>query len=245
MSDPSLNFESAAPVPLPRLVNFVRQITHDVRNGLNALDLQAALIAEVAGEGEVAEELGKLRKIVCHITRDMQELSGRFEELKPVLMEYPVQELLQGLKEAVEEEFETQAKRIVWEVKVGAQEMEMDYALLTNALMELTRNAILFREGDQAIHFTAWNQQQEGNVVFEVRQGRAQPVTGTGEWGRAPLTSSRRGGYGLGLFYVRRVLDSLGGTLNATYDPKSSELRVRLVLPIKAPGTTHPGTPGS
>ena len=149
---------------MPRLVNFVRQVTHDVRNGLNAIDLQSAFIAEIAGEGEVAEEMGKLRRMVSHVTRDMQELSCRFGELRPVMMDYPVQEFLQGLKEAVEEEFETQAKRIVWEVKVGDEEMEMDYTLLMNVLMELTRNAIFFREGDQAIHFTAWNEKGKVDV---------------------------------------------------------------------------------
>jgi signal transduction histidine kinase len=233
MSDPSLNFENAPDVPLPRLVNFVRQVTHDVRNGLNAIDLQSAFIAEIATEAEVVEELGKLRRMVNHVTRDMQDLSARFGELRPVLMEYPVEEFLQGLKEAVEEEFTTQAKRIVWEVKVGSEEMEMDYTLLTNALIELTRNAIFFREGDQAIHFTAWNDRE--NVVFEVRQTRSQPVTGADEWGREPLTSSRRGGYGLGLFYVRRILDTLGGALDPGYDAKSGELRVRLILPLKGP----------
>jgi signal transduction histidine kinase len=234
MSDPTLPFHNAPSVPLPRLVNFVRQVTHDVRNGLNAIDLQAAFVAEIAGEGEVGEELGKLRRMVCHVTKDMQELSGRFGELRPVLMKYPVQEFLLGLKEAVEQEFETQAKRIVWEVKAGEEEMEMDYTRLMNALMELTRNAIYFREGDQAIHFTAWNDRED--VVFEVRQSRAHPVTDANEWGRAPLTSSRRGGYGLGLFYVRRILDALGGTLEPGYDAKSGQLKVRLILPLKGTG---------
>lgn len=231
MSDPASAFENAPGVPLPRLVNLVRQVTHDVCNGLNAIDLQTAFIAEIAGEEEVGKELGKLRKIVGHVTRDMQELTGRFGEIRPVMMEYPVQELLQGLKEAVEAEFETQAKRIVWEVKVGDEEMEMDYTLLLSALMELTRNAIHFREGDQAIHFMAWN--ENGNVVFEVKQGRTQPLTGTDEWGREPLKSSRRGGYGLGLFYVRRIMDKLGGELEPDYDAKSAELRVRLILPLR------------
>jgi len=238
MSDPSLTFENAPGVPLPRLVNFVKQVTHDVRNGLNAIDLQAAFIAEIAGEGEVADELGKLRKIIGHVTSDMQELSTRFGELRPVVMEYPIQEFLQGLKELVEEQFETQAKRIVWETKAGDQEMEMDYSLLINALMELIRNAIFFREGDQAIHFTAWNERDD--VIFEVRQTRALPVPDADEWGRAPLASSRRGGYGLGLFYVRRVLDTLGGTLLPRYDSASGELRVRLILPFK-----RTGQPGS
>jgi len=234
MSDPTTNFENAPDIPLPRLVNFVKQVTHDVRNGLNAIDLQSAYIAEIAGEGELAEELGKLRKMVSHVTDDMRDLSARFSELRPVLMEYPVHELLQGLKQAVEAEFETQAKRIVWEVKMGDDELEMDYTLLTGALMELVRNAIHFRDGDLAIHFTAWN--EAGNVVFEVRQGRTRPVTGLEQWGQAPLTSGQRGGYGLGLFYVRRILATLGGSLDPVYDAKSGELRVRLILPLKGQG---------
>jgi signal transduction histidine kinase len=234
MSDISVPFEDAPDIPMPRLVNFVRLVTHDVRNGLNAIDLQAAYTQEIAGGGELGEEIGKLRRMVCHVTDDMQKLSGRFGELHPVMMEYPVDEFLQGLKEVVEEEFETQAKRIVWEVKVGAEEMEMDYNLLQSVLVELVRNAIFFREGDQAIHFMAWN--DRGSVVFEVRQSRAKPVTGKEEWGREPLQSGRRGGYGLGLFYVRRVMDRLGGALDPGYDEKSGELRVRLTLPLKQEG---------
>ena len=110
----------------------------------------------------------------------------------------------------------------------------MDYNLLQSVLVELVRNAIFFREGDQAIHFMAWN--YRGNVVFEVRQSRAKPVTGKEEWGREPLQSGRRGGYGLGLFYVRRVMDRLGGALDPGYDEKSGELRVRLTLPLKQEG---------
>ena len=234
MSDKSANPQNGPSIPMPRLVNFVRQVTHDVRNGLNAIDLQAAFALELAGEGEVGEELVKLRRMVTHVTDDMQKLSQRFGELRPVLMEYPVPEFLQGLKEAVEEEFDNQAKRIVWEVKVGDEEMEMDYTLLMGVLMELTRNAIFFREGDQAIHFKALNEGE--NVVFEIRQSRTKPVTGEEDWGREPLLSGRRGGYGLGLFYVRRVLDTLGGKLEPVYDAKSAELRVRLILPMKRAG---------
>ena len=69
-----------------------------------------------------------------------------------------MEEFLQGLKEAVEEEFETQAKRIVWEVKAGGRGDGDGLHAAQNVLMELTRNAIYFREGDQAIHFTVWNE---------------------------------------------------------------------------------------
>jgi len=234
MSDTRQPSDNSPAIPLPQLVTFVRQITHDVRNGLNAMDLQAAFLGEIAGHGELAEEVGKLRRMISHVTDDMQQLSQRFGELRPVLMNYPVQEFLQGLKQAVEEEFETQAKRIVWEVKVGDEEMEMDYNLLLSVLLELTRNSIFFREGDQAIHFTARN--DGASVVFQVRQHRSKPLTDPASWGREPLRSGRRGGYGLGLFYVRRVLDTLRGQLDPAYDPKSGELSVRVILPLKRAG---------
>ncbi len=123
---------------------------------------------------------------------------------------------------------------MVWEIKFEDEELEMDYTMLTNALVELVRNAIYFREGDQAIRFTAWD--EGDNAVFEVRQARSQPAGDPAQWGRAPLMSSRRGGYGLGLFYVRRILDTLGGTLDPRYNAESGELSVRLSLPLKGAG---------
>ena len=234
MSEPSVNLENPAAVPFPRLVTFVRQITHDVRNGLNAIDLQAAYIAEICGGGEVGEEMTKLRRMVGHVTKDMQELSGHFGEVRPVLVEYPLQEFMQGLRDQVAEEFDTQSKRIVWEIRAGNEETEMDYNLLMTAVVELIRNAIYFREGDHSIRVAAWT--ENGAAIFEVSQPRSQPVENADHWGRVPLNSSRRGGYGLGLFYVRRILDKLGGKLSPAYDAVAGELRVRLTLPPKGAG---------
>ncbi len=53
-------------------------------------------------------------------------------------------------------------------------------------------------------------------------------------WGREPLVSDRRGGYGLGLFHVRRILAALGGTWDARYDEAAGEMRVRLSFPVTA-----------
>jgi signal transduction histidine kinase len=234
MSDFSLPVENVPDIPFTRLIKFVRQVTHDVRNGLNAIDLQAAYLGELAGEGELGEEAGKMRQMIAHVTADMQELSARFAELRPVIMECPVEDFLLGLKEAVDQEFGNQAKRVVWESKMGKEEVEMDYTMLSNALMELVRNAIYFREGDQAVHFTASD--EGGKATFEVRQKRSQPDTKTEKGGKAPLDSNRRGGYGLGLFYVRRIMDTLRGELDIGYDAKAGELRARVSLPLKKPG---------
>ena len=51
-------------VPLERVAKFIRQITHDVRNGLSAVDLEAAFIAELIADPEATEELRRLRGMV-------------------------------------------------------------------------------------------------------------------------------------------------------------------------------------
>ena len=43
-SDAAVQFSADLKVPFERIAKFVRQVTHDVRNGLNAMDLQAAYV---------------------------------------------------------------------------------------------------------------------------------------------------------------------------------------------------------
>jgi signal transduction histidine kinase len=238
MSDSQPDSDSSPIISVPRLANFVRQVTHDVRNGLNAIDLQAAFIAEIATDAEVSAEMAKLRRIVGHMTEEMQRLSQRFGELRPMIVSFPIEEFLQGVKIAAEEEFEKQAKRIIWEIKGGEVEMEMDYNLLLNLVIELIRNAIYFREGDHPIHFMAAI--ENGSAIFETRQIKSKIAGEPEAWGNTPLETGRRGGYGLGLYHTRRVLETLKGRLDPHYDAASSELRVRATLPLKQ--EKEPGT---
>ena len=236
MNSTSTALDSAPEIPLPRVAGFVRQITHDVRNGLNAIDLQSAFIGEIAEDPEVVAEIAKLRGMVSHVTRNMQEISSRFGELRPTLFDYPVKEFLQGLRETVEQEFESQVKRLAWESKVpDGEEIQLDYTFLTTALVELVRNALYFREGDEPIQILT--QSDGASIVFQVSQKRTQPSGEIEQWGRDPLLTSRRGGYGLGLYYVRRIVHALGGTLDAQYDATTGRLKVRLCLPRKASAT--------
>ena len=42
----------ALQVPFERVVSMVRHLTHDARNGLNSVDLQAAYVAELATDND-------------------------------------------------------------------------------------------------------------------------------------------------------------------------------------------------
>ena len=48
-------------VPWNDVVHFVRQLSHDLRNHLNAIELQSTFLAELAEDAELKTEVGRLR----------------------------------------------------------------------------------------------------------------------------------------------------------------------------------------
>ena len=54
-------------VPWNDIVRFVRQLGHDIRNNLNAAELQSAYIAELTDDAELKNEIKRLREMVSEI----------------------------------------------------------------------------------------------------------------------------------------------------------------------------------
>ena len=221
-------------IPLPRLASFIRQLSHDIRNGLNAIDLEASLIAEITTEPEIAAEAKKLRGMVSNVTRSLQTLSGRFAEIKlsnAILC--PVSDFLEVLRERVEQEFSDRASDIKWRIETEKGAIEIDFELVIAALSEILRNAFQFRTADAPIEFHV--REEDALIVFEVRTQSSPGATQPETWGLEPLVSTRRSGYGLGLFYARRIIQTHGGTLNPVLENGSVVTRVRLPLNTAPP----------
>ena len=51
-------------VPWSDTVRFVRQLSHDLRNDLNAIELQSAYIGELTQDQELTSEIKRLREVV-------------------------------------------------------------------------------------------------------------------------------------------------------------------------------------
>ncbi|MEO7318101.1 MAG: hypothetical protein ABIZ56_03825, partial [Chthoniobacteraceae bacterium] len=62
---------------------FVRQHTHDVRNSLNGLDLETALLHELVVEGEGRDCVERVRKQVRALGLQLRSLSAMLQEPKP------------------------------------------------------------------------------------------------------------------------------------------------------------------
>jgi signal transduction histidine kinase len=221
----------ALQIPYSRIATFVRQITHDVRNNLNSMDLQAAYVIELITDPEAVQEVKRIRQLVQTSAKQLQALSANFQTSSPNLVTYTAAILVEDLQDRLKKQFPETVDQIQWSVALGEDMVDVDVEMFFSAVVELFRNAFQFRAEGQSL--TARAAVEEDGFVLEITEGKAAGAVATPEnWGQEPFVSSRRSGYGLGLFRVRRTINLHGGDLNFSFDPTCSELRTRVWLPL-------------
>ncbi|PYJ71572.1 MAG: hypothetical protein DME75_07240, partial [Verrucomicrobia bacterium] len=75
-------------IPWIDTVRFIRQLSHDLRNHLNAIELQSAYISELEGNEELKGEIKRLREMVSRLTSTLQKLSIGLGDIQPNLISY-------------------------------------------------------------------------------------------------------------------------------------------------------------
>lgn len=221
-------------VPYSRIATFVRQITHDVRNNLNSMDLQAAYVSELITDPEAVQEVKRIRQLVQTSAKQLQALSANFQTSTPNLVTYSAAILVEDLQDRLRKHFPETAGQISWEVALQNEAVEVDVEMFFSSVVELFRNSFQFRAEGQPLIARAVA--EEEGFVLEIREGKAPGAVNSPEtWGTEPFVSTRRSGYGLGLFRVRRTINLHGGDLKFSFDPTCSELRTRVWLPLATP----------
>src|SRR5678816_4367739 len=97
-------------------VRFVRQLTHDLRNDLNAIELQSAYIAELAQDQELTSEIKRLREVVSGMNSTLQLLSRAVAEVAPNVVTYPAVDFLADMRTQIERNFSKESQEITWDV---------------------------------------------------------------------------------------------------------------------------------
>src|ERR1043166_3160715 len=64
------------------VVQFVRQLSHDLRNYLNAADLTAAYLNEVGTDAEIKTEIKRLRDSIAAAATALQKLSAKMGQVR-------------------------------------------------------------------------------------------------------------------------------------------------------------------
>ncbi len=219
-------------IPWSDLTKFVGQLNHDLRNHLNAIELQSAFLNELAPEGEMKAEVKRLREMTGELGAQLQRLSSSLAAIRLHPMRYLLRDLVEDLEAKLKREQPEQAGRVKWEVSLGEEAMEMDPTLLESAFLELFRNAALHGEAEAELTFSA--RAVERSVEFTLRETKKNFEGTTESWGERPLRSLRHGHYGLGLYRVRSIFEAHHGHFRAQFEAGSSTLVTIVSLPLLA-----------
>ncbi|MDP2315388.1 MAG: ATP-binding protein [Pseudomonadota bacterium] len=200
------------------------QVTHEVRNPLNAISLHAELLAEEV-EGEEARSLldtiiTEIRRLEGVTERYLDLARRRLPETSP---EDPVA-LARGVV-GLEEEALRRAG-VTAEVTGGPlPTVEMDGDTVRRALLNLLRNA-----GEAGAHHIRVHVQLDARTLeFEVHDDGPGMDPSVAERVFDPFFSTRVRGTGLGLAIARQSLEDLGGSLSCETAPGAGTIfRVRL-----------------
>jgi K+-sensing histidine kinase KdpD len=228
--DPNSTPTPELQVSLPDVVKFVRQLAHDLRNHLNAAELQSAYLAEIADEPELKEEIKRLRAMVSEVGANLQSLTAALGQARLTEMPYSAADFVGDLQQRLVAEHPDEGARVQWDVQVGDASLRIDPQVLLPALTELFANAFRHGRGEGLISAEA---RIAGDCfLFTIREPKRSFERSTENWGREPMKSVGQGHYGLGLHRTRSIIEAHRGQINARYDSPSSSLITTVALPL-------------
>jgi len=213
------------------VVHFIRQLSHDLRNHLNAIELQSAYISELERDDEIKGEIKRLREMISGLTSTLQSLSKAVSAVKPNLISYPATDFMEDLREKINRDFAGETAEINWNVQLGDAMLSIDPQLLQETFIELFANALRHNRSNGVLVATA--KIDNKRFLFMLEEPKDRFDLPTDNWAREPLHKISQGHYGLGLNRVRAIVEAHGGELYAQHDPEHSTLITRLSLPLE------------
>jgi K+-sensing histidine kinase KdpD len=217
-------------VPMADVARFVRQLSHDLRNHLNAAELQAAYLKEILDDAEAKEEVQRLRAMVSELGGALQKLTASLAPVKLTCMPYEASAFVEDLRHKVDAQFAERAGDFEWQIEPTEALLEIDPQLLQQAMLELFTNAL--QHGRAAGKISARAATEGGEFVLTLREPKSAFELSTDGWGREPFKLVKHGHYGLGLHRARSIVEAHGGRLAARYDSAGSALATTVSLPI-------------
>jgi two-component system NtrC family sensor kinase len=198
------------------------QITHEIRNPLNAIGLNAELLSEeLAG---LSEPRGEAVQLVTAISREVDRLNGvtehylRFARLpRPALERLDLNELLSSLLDFLAPELAAASLTVRRELPSGLPSVRGDETQLRGAFLNLLRNAREAMPGGGCI--TVRTRLVEG--VLEVQIADTGGGIPPGDLTRIfePFYSTKERGTGLGLAFTQQVVEEHGGSVQCQSAP--------------------------
>jgi K+-sensing histidine kinase KdpD len=235
MPSPAESLSTAKPevqVPMPDVVKFVRQLAHDLRNHLNAAELQSAYLAEIAENNELRDEIKRLRGMISQVGVSLQELTAVLGRPRLTEMSYAAKDFLEDVQEKLATDYPQETQNVKWDAAGMDATLNIDPQLLLPALVELFANAFRHERGEGVITATA--RTEKDRFIFTLSEPKPNFQRSTENWGLEPFRILGQGHYGLGLHRTRAIVEAHGGEFTARYNPDISALVTTVTLPLAA-----------
>ena len=217
---------------MPEVVKFIRQLAHDLRNHLNAAELQSAYLIEIAENSEVRDEIKRLRGMIAQVGVNLQEVTAALSQPRLTEMPYNARELLEDLQSKVMAAHPEEGAKVQWNIDQQDATLNIDPQLLLPALAELLANAFRHERGEGPISLST--RVDSGRYVITLSEPKKEFTRSTENWGREPLRALGQGHYGLGLHRARGIVEAHQGEFGAEYDKEASALVTTVSLPLAA-----------
>jgi K+-sensing histidine kinase KdpD len=231
MAESSKQSPTEIQVSMPELVKFIRQLAHDLRNHLNAAELQSAYLMEIAENNEVREEIKRLRGMIAQVGANLQDLTADLSQPRLTQMPYAAKDFVEDLQLKLAADFSQETGNVKWDASAVADSaLDIDPQLLLPAFLELFANAFRHERAEGMISATA--RTEGGRFIFTLSEPKQNFTRATENWGREPLRSLGQGHYGLGLYRTRAIVEAHGGELAAHHDQATSFLVSTVTFPL-------------
>ena len=217
-------------VPWSDTTLFIRQLSHDLRNDLNAIGLQSAYISELDTNEELKGEIKRLREMVAGLASTLQWLSRAVGEVTLNLIPYGAPDFVEDLRAQIGHDFPKDSSEISWEGQLGDAMLNVDPQFLQEAFTELFANAFQHDRGKGPV--LAKVKIDDNQFLFTLHEPKDRFDLSTQNWGCEPIRKMSQRHYSLGLNRVRAIVEAHGGKLHAQYDPNVSALITTLTFPV-------------
>ena len=222
-------------------------LAHEIRNPLSTVGLNAALLREMIEDAGMEPELkhralkrldalGRETDRLRDILEDFLQYAGRMN-----LSATPVDlgRLLRELDDFFHPQCDQANVRFKLELPEQPLRVDLDAALLKQALLNLLLNAVQVLEGQVAATLRLTLTVQDQHVVIRVEDNGPGIEEARLETIFRPYWSSRAGGTGLGLPVTRRIVEAHHGEISVESTLGQGTI-FEIVLPKKSPAEDAP-----
>jgi len=198
-------------------------VAHEIKNPLNSLSLFFDLLAAKNPSG-FEEDIGLGKKEIRKIADIVDRFSQALKPLKLNDQKTAFADILDGAISSLKPEFPALETRVT--VSQGKDiRLKGDRELLTTALVNLMRNSL---EASADTRINIGLRHQAKSVEIDVRDSGPGIEADKLRQVFEPFYSTKANGMGVGLYLVKKIIESHGGSIEAGLHPGGTVFRIKL-----------------